>query len=217
MNSRDEILTRVRKRLGHAAGSSGERRAAAEAILAARRQGPRPVAGADRIGAFCQRSLGLSSSVDRVVDRAAVPAAVARYLHGLGLVAEAVAWPEFADLDWAGSGIGVAFRPPHADDLIGITGCYCALAETGTLILLSGAQTPATTSLLPETHVAIIAASRIVAGMEDGFALLRAEHGALPRAVNFVSGPSRTGDIEQTIVIGAHGPYRVHLVVVEDA
>jgi L-lactate dehydrogenase complex protein LldG len=53
--------------------------------------------------------------------------------------------------------------------------------------------------------------------MEEGFALLRAERGELPRAVNFVSGPSRTGDIEQTIVLGAHGPYRVHLLVVRDA
>jgi L-lactate dehydrogenase complex protein LldG len=51
--------------------------------------------------------------------------------------------------------------------------------------------------------------------MEHGWDLLRAEHGQLPRAVNFISGPSRTADIEQTIVIGAHGPYRVHVIVVE--
>jgi L-lactate dehydrogenase complex protein LldG len=53
--------------------------------------------------------------------------------------------------------------------------------------------------------------------MEDAWALARAELGALPRAVNFISGPSRTGDIEQTIVLGAHGPYRVHLVIIEGA
>ena len=57
---------------------------------------------------------------------------------------------------------------------------------------------------------------RIVATMEEAFALLRAEHGKLPRAVNFISGPSRTGDIEQTIVLGAHGPCRVHLILVEE-
>lgn len=69
-------------------------------------------------------------------------------------------------------------------------------------------------SLLPETHIAIVDCGRIVAGMEEGWQLARDEFGELPRAVNFVSGPSRTGDIEQTIVLGAHGPYRVHLIVV---
>jgi L-lactate dehydrogenase complex protein LldG len=85
-------------------------------------------------------------------------------------------------------------------------------------MLLSGPDTPASVSLLPETHIAIVPASRIVATMEDAFALLRAERpGALPRSVNFVSGPSRTGDIEQTIVLGAHGPCRVHIVIVGES
>ena len=98
-------------------------------------------------------------------------------------------------------------------DKTGISGCFCAIAETGTLMLLSGPQTPASVSLLPETHIAVVPVGRIVATMEDAFALLRAEQGALPRAVNFISGPSRTGDIEQTIVLGAHGPCRVHLIL----
>jgi L-lactate dehydrogenase complex protein LldG len=68
-------------------------------------------------------------------------------------------------------------------------------------------------SLLPETHVAVVPVARIVAHMEDGWDLLRTEEGQLPRAVNFVSGPSRTADIEQTVVLGAHGPYRVHIVL----
>jgi L-lactate dehydrogenase complex protein LldG len=71
-------------------------------------------------------------------------------------------------------------------------------------------------SLLPETHIAIVNVNRIVRGMEDAWALLRAEHGsAMPRAVNFISGPSRTADIEQTLVLGAHGPYRVHIVLLD--
>jgi L-lactate dehydrogenase complex protein LldG len=94
-----------------------------------------------------------------------------------------------------------------------VTGVFVAIAETGTLMLLSGRDTPASMHLLPETHIAIVPADRIVAHYEDGFALARAERGMLPRAVNMVSGPSRTGDIEQTIVIGAHGPYRVHVVI----
>jgi L-lactate dehydrogenase complex protein LldG len=91
------------------------------------------------------------------------------------------------------------------------------VAETGTLMMLSGPDTPASMHLLPETHVAVVPAERVVAHYEDGFALARAERGTLPRATNLVSGPSRTGDIEQTIVLGAHGPYRVHVVIVGSA
>ena len=105
--------------------------------------------------------------------------------------------------------------PAEDKDLVGVTGAFCAIAETGTLMLLSGVETAASTSLLPETHIAIVDAARIVNGMEEAWALLRLEHQEMPRAVSFVSGPSRTADIEQTIVIGAHGPYRVHIVVVK--
>ena len=113
----------------------------------------------------------------------------------------------------AAAGLTVDTRGAEDHDLVGISGCFCAIAETGTLMLVSGPDTPASVSLLPETHIALVPASRIVAGMEEGFALARAELGQLPRAVNFISGPSRTGDIEQTIVLGAHGPYRVHLIL----
>ena len=81
-------------------------------------------------------------------------------------------------------------------------------------MFLSGADTPTATTLLPDTHVAVVRADRVVSGMEEAFALIRQERGALPRAVNMISGPSRTGDIEQTIVLGAHGPYRVHILLV---
>ncbi len=99
--------------------------------------------------------------------------------------------------------------------MVGITGCFCAIAETGSLMLLSGPQTFASAALLPETHIAVVPVSRIVDGLEDAFALVRSERGELPRATNTISGPSRTGDIEQTIVLGAHGPYRVHVILVE--
>jgi len=124
-----------------------------------------------------------------------------------------VCWPEFADLDWESVGLSVEARPTTGDDRLGITGTFCAIAETGTLVVLTGADTPTATTLLPETHVAVVRADRIVSGMEEAFDLVRRERGRLPRAVNLISGPSRTGDIEQTIVLGAHGPFRVHILV----
>ena len=145
---------------------------------------------------------------------AAVPDAVARYLTRTALPLTAVVWPSLAHMDWQRAGIDAQPRKAVGSDAIGITGCFCAIAETGTLLQLSSAETPASASLVPETHIAIVPRARIVAGMEDAWALLRAENGALPRAVNFISGPSRTADIEQTLVLGAHGPARVHIVLV---
>ncbi len=147
---------------------------------------------------------------------AGVPCAVARYLEQNNLPKSAVCWPELFELEWQAAGINIESRPAQGSDLVGITGAFCAIAETGTLMTLSGPRTPATTSLLPETHIAVVRAGRIVRGMEDAWKLLRDEQGAdfMPRAVNFISGPSRTADIEQTLVLGAHGPYRVHIVLV---
>ena len=219
MNSRDDILGRVRAKLGRHATNAPAARARIDAVLAEKRPGPRPSAGTEadaRVRRFVEKSLAYSSTVEHVATGADAPAAAARYLHAQGLPARAVVWPALAALDWAGAGIAAQARGAQEADAVGITGCFCAIAETGTLMLCGGPDTPATVSLLPETHIAIVPARRIVADMEAAFALARAELGRLPRAVNFISGPSRTGDIEQTIVLGAHGPYRVHLVLVEE-
>ena len=125
-----------------------------------------------------------------------------------------VGWPEFAALDWHAAGIEYDNRAANADDLVGLTGCFCAIGETGTLLLLGAPATPKATALLPETHICVVKKSRIVPTMEDAFSLMRMEAGEPPRATFFVSGPSRTADIEQTIVIGAHGPYRVHVILI---
>ncbi len=176
----------------------------------------RPRVGEDLLAHFEAQAQRMASTTERVRGRQAVPAALARYLQGNGLPLAGVCWDTLAELDWAGAGLTLEARAPRDGDLLGVTGVFAAIAETGTLMLLSGPRTPASTHLLPETHVAVVPASRLVRHYEDAFALMRAEHGAPPRAMNLVSGPSRTGDIEQTIVLGAHGPYRVHLMLLED-
>jgi L-lactate dehydrogenase complex protein LldG len=101
-------------------------------------------------------------------------------------------------------------------DAAGITGAFAAIAETGTLMLISGAGTPTRNNFLPDTHIVVLRASEIVACYEDGWDRLRAA-GPMPRTVNFITGPSRTGDIEQRLVLGAHGPRRLHIVLIDDA
>jgi L-lactate dehydrogenase complex protein LldG len=221
-SARDAVLGRVRSALGKTARDD---RAVtdAQAYITAHAQGPRPRLAADLLSRFLQRATDMESTVERIADRREIPATVARYVDGLRLPAalsgqksrRGVCWPEFGDLDWAGAGLAMESQPTIGDDRLGITGAFCGIAETGTLLLLAGADTPTATALLPDTHVAVLDADRIVAGMEEAFALVRRERGQVPRAMNLISGPSRTGDIEQTIVVGAHGPFRVHILVIE--
>jgi L-lactate dehydrogenase complex protein LldG len=218
MSSREDILGRVRAGLQRNATNAAAGREVMLAALSNRSHGPKPAINANPkalLERFQAKSELQSSTVDIVAQESSVPAAVARYLTGMNLSKSAVAWPSLAALDWAAAGLSVEGRGARDADLIGITGCFCAVAETGSLMVCSSVDTPATVSLLPETHIAIVHAVRIVPYMEDAWDLARKELGVLPRAVNFISGPSRTGDIEQTIVLGAHGPYRVHLVIVE--
>jgi L-lactate dehydrogenase complex protein LldG len=215
--ARQAIFSRIRKAQNRPPQVTADERQAVQEYLQHHPQGPRPTLGADLVAHFKGQALRMSDTVDQVATLEEVPAAVARYLDGIGVAKNAIAWNALSAFDWQQAGLQVEFRAPRNEDLVGITGCFCAVAETGTLMLLSGPDTFASASLLPETHIALVAASRIVAGMEDAFALAREERGELPRATNFISGPSRTGDIEQTIVLGAHGPYRVHVIVVTGA
>lgn len=215
--ARRQILARIRAAQGRAAEPDATERDGVADYLARHPSGPRPPAPGDLVAAFVDEATKLATTVDEVATLADAPAAAARYLSAHDLPMQAVAWRTLGELDWAAAGVAVEFRKPVDGDLVGLTGCFCATAETGSLVLLSGPDTYASAGLLPETHIAVVPASRIVAGHEDAFALIRAERGELPRAVNFVSGLSRTGDIEQTIVLGAHGPYRVHVIVVRGA
>ncbi|MGH6825697.1 LutC/YkgG family protein [Methyloceanibacter sp.] len=101
------------------------------------------------------------------------------------------------------------------DDRAALSGAVTAVAETGTLVLVSGADNPTTLAFLPEVHFILVRAGDVVGSYEAAFDRLRAIYGegSLPRTVNLISGPSRTADIEQTIVRGAHGPKRLHVVI----
>jgi L-lactate dehydrogenase complex protein LldG len=216
--ARDAILGRVKAALGR---REGDPQARAQAYVAAHAHGPRPALPADLVQTFVDRARRMESTVERIASREEIPGAVARYLDALELPARiaeqkshaGVCWPEFADLDWRGAGLAVDARPTQGADRLGITGVLCAIAETGTIVVASGARAPTATTLLPDTHVAVLCARDVVPGMEEAFARVRALPGGMPRAVNLISGPSRTGDIEQTIVLGAHGPYRVHVLL----
>jgi L-lactate dehydrogenase complex protein LldG len=213
--ARERILARIRKAQGR--GASRPSQAELEAIetyVRARPRGTLPPVEADLVARFRARAEAMQSTVEEVATESEVPAAVARYLRSVNVPPAGCVWPQLAHLDWKGAGLALEPRAATGDDAVGVTGAFAAIAETGTLVLASGPDTPATTSLLPETHIAMVSAGSIVPHMEDAFALSRESFGQLPRSITFVSGPSRTADIDQTIVVGAHGPSRVHIILV---
>ncbi|MBI2960131.1 MAG: lactate utilization protein C [Betaproteobacteria bacterium] len=219
--ARASILARIRKAQGRPAlGASQAQLEEIETYLRAHPRGTLPPVEGDLVARFRERAESMQSTTEEVASESAVPEAVARYLRAGNLPLKGCVWPQLAHLDWKGAGLELepraASREAGRDDPVGVTGAFAAIAETGTLMLVSGAATPGSVSLVPETHVAVLRAERVMAHMEEAWDLARAELHRLPRAVTFISGPSRTGDIEQKIVLGAHGPYRVHIIIVRN-
>ncbi len=213
--ARAEIMARVRQRLAPVTAADADvRKAQAEEAIRAVARGPQPRMTGDLVERLLRKLEEMSCTTDRVARLNEVPRAVARYLAANSLGLSAVTSPPLASLEWENAGVSVAVRGAADADLVGLTDCFCAIAETGTLMLHSAPDLPPTLSLLPETHVAVVPLERIVPTMEEAFARFRAQFSDMPPAVNFISGPSRTADIEQTIVLGAHGPCRVHVVLV---
>lgn len=108
-----------------------------------------------------------------------------------------------------------AFIKEAAEAAIGITPVDYALADSGTLCLLAGKNQPRTASLLPPVHIAVLLPDKIVRGLDDLFTLLQADHGELSSAVTLITGPSRTADIELTLVVGVHGPQQLHVILAD--
>lgn len=214
MSARENILARIRSanktgKVSDVIGGSAADRLTASPIS------PIPDLTGNVTDRFKQRCEDAASTLDEVHQMEDVPKAVSRYLTEKELPMSLVCWPEFKNLSWSESNIQFESRGAIGDDKVGLTGSYCAVAETGTLVLLSGQDHHATTSLLPETHIAVVRRDRILKTMEEAWRLMRSEVGLLPRQVAFISGPSRTADIEMTLVYGAHGPFRVHVIVVD--
>ena len=158
----------------------------------------------------------------RVPSKETVPQAVADYLKSENLPAEVrlAPDPDLRDLPWDGQPlITLSEGSARPSDPVALTGAFAGIAETGTLMLRSGAVGPTTLNFLPETHMVVLNARDISGCYEDAWDRLRAAHDgeALPRTVNLITGPSRTADIEQTIQLGAHGPRRLCILLVDDA
>jgi L-lactate dehydrogenase complex protein LldG len=223
--ARERILAAVRNSLGRGR-LDPKREAELRARLAAHHRNLVPARATaiderGRVQLFIAMAEEVQATVTRVSSPAAVPEAVARYLAAQNLRAELVMAPDpsLDDIPWTTWPLLQIRRGrAEAEDRVSVTPCHAAIAETGTLMLISGARTPTTLNFLPETHIVVVRRDQVVATYENGWDRLRtaAKTNAMPRAVNFITGPSRTADIEQHIELGAHGPRRLHIVLVED-
>ena len=228
MGSREAMLTAIRRGLKRGvlpedqqAMLRGRLAAHGRHLIPARSRLPR----AGQIALFVANVEKEFGTVALVADLAAVPGALADYLAAQNLPTDfvmaphpdlrAIPWSDRPMLNWR---VGRA----EATDMVSVQHGFAAVAETGTLMLPSAPERPTTLNLLADTAVVVLRASRVVGAYEEAWDLLRAENhdarsgGFMPRNIMWVTGPSRSADIEQTLELGAHGPRRLHVVLVED-
>jgi L-lactate dehydrogenase complex protein LldG len=218
---RDHILARIRDGLRRGP-LSGERSDALQAALAshARSLVPERAKSLDRaarIALFAAMAEEVDTTVARVASADEAPEAIARYLAERNLPARVLVNddPKLAHLPWRRTALAVQRGLAEDGDAVGVSACVAAIAETGTLMLVSGAATPTRNNFLPGTHIVVLGGDDVVGCYEEAWDRLRAA-GAMPRTVNFITGPSRTGDIAQKLELGAHGPLRLHIVLIEN-
>lgn len=214
-DQRAAILGRLSKTLGHTASAVAD---VVTQRLETCPRGPQPQWPETLRERFLAKLAKVSGTHAEIGANTEIAHAVAAYLDAQHLASRLAVAPHplLAGVEWPRAW-QVASRHAERDDRIGLGVAFCGVAESGSLMLLSGPESPTTLNFLPDDFLCLLPASRIVPRMEDAWDLLRSERGTLPRSTNFISGPSRTADVEQTIQLGAHGPRRLHVLLLGEA
>jgi L-lactate dehydrogenase complex protein LldG len=222
MSSRDTLFASLRAALG-VTGAEQHRREVVAARLRGHPSGVIPargdLPGKARTDLFARMLTAADGTVVRLADKGDVPREIAAYLrrHNLPLAVRRGADARLARLPWEREPwLEVSVGPSDGAQLAGVSHAYGCVAETGTLVMLSGRDNPTTLNFLPDHHIVVLDAKDVAGNTEAVLARLRADFGAgqLPRVVNMITGPSRSADIEQKLLLGAHGPRRLHVIVV---
>ena len=193
MSARDDVLASIRMRTRSKAPKPPAYRA--------------PEIASDLAAAFARKAGAVSTDVKFLDSEAGIPNAVAGLLRARNLAARIHLAPgsDLAGVDWQ---LSVERSPPGPDDTT-VTRAPSGIAETGTLVQPARETSPASWHFRPGFEIAILRAADIVAHLED------VKLGALPATVNLITGPSRTGDIEQTLELGAHGPKALAVLIIK--
>lgn len=215
-DTRSRVLAAIRQGLGR-----GELGTAMRDTLEARLRGntvspneqPRlPEMALDAV--FRERVEQAAGTHETCRDLAEVPSRVAAYRERQALGGPLAVAPSLQMLAWSDTGLKPRFGRTDGGDSLCVSQAFCAIAETGSLVLLSGPENPTSLNFLPDHHLVVLKAADVVPYLEDAWKRLRARDSVWPRSVNLVTGPSRTADVEQTIQLGAHGPRRLHVLLI---
>jgi L-lactate dehydrogenase complex protein LldG len=224
-NAREQVLASIRRSLG-VTGREAPRRKTVVDRLAGHPRGVVPERGrraaSARLDLFVEMVELASGSTERLANAADVPEAVAAYLrkYNLPLTVRRGDDALLATMPWERAGtLEVTMGASDGKQLASISHAFGGVAETGTLILTSGPDNPTTLNFLPDNHIVVLEAKDVTGDYETIWQRLREKFGpgALPRTVNMITGPSRSADIEQTLILGAHGPRRLHVMLVGQA
>lgn len=215
--SRERILGEIRRSLKRREALDDNVRRGIEARNAGIRPHVQPAYEEDLVERLLRKHEALHGSVDRVDNPLRIVNAVVAYLRERNLPERLVAADRepLKDLPW-GDGAACEYRAARGEDTVALSVADAAIAETGTLVLVSSPQAPMTHNYLPEHHVVVVPVSVVVRWQEDVWHMLRRRADFPPRGIAMISGPSKTADVEQTIEYGAHGPRNVHLVLLTD-
>src|SRR5260370_5856731 len=224
MSARDTILASIRRSLGVSGREAPRRKAVADRL----REHPDGVAPAHgklahkgRAELFRVMGEAAAGSIEEVPRTADVPGAASEFLraHNLPMAVSRGEDPRLEAMPWQRERtLEVKQGASDGNDLTAVSHAFGAVAESGTLILVSGKHNPTTLNFLPDTHIVVVGADDIAGDYEALWRKLRERFGAgaMPRTVNWITGPSRSAHIDQTLILAAHGPRRLHVLVVAE-
>ena len=168
---------------------------------------------------FIAEAERVNATTERISDLEALPEAIMRYLasHNLPGSVKRAPHPLLNNVNWSKHPtLSLTEGPAEDQDHVGLSVAATGVAETGTLVLHSGPESPTTLNFLPDNHIVVLPQSTLAGAYEQAWAKLREGQKGMPRTVNWVTGPSRSADIEQTLLLGAHGPRRLHILILDD-
>lgn len=208
--SRERILSAIRQSQENQPATGGD----ITERLKLRPRGPLTSVAEDLEAVLVERLQEAACTVAFADSEAGIIAEIMQWLQQQGTdlklvcsastLLDSISWPASVDVRDPANGM---------DHNTTVTEAFCAITETGSLVKLSSQESPTAINFLPDNFICLLQRQRIVRHIEDAWDLLRKEQAGMPRAVNIITGPSRTADVEQTIQLGAHGPRRMHVII----